>query len=180
MASSGKSDSSTKTGTASQNQVIRILLGDHHTEINLSAFQKSITTATEDAKFAFYRSRMSKEQQKNAKVRWDSLSKDQKENAGLGVNNEPINVENLMITLQEAYADLYLPGVNGMASVVSVYNMMTGEADIFTYLENITMRAYQMNRDKLRSMPSSFYTGADVKEPDHDTETKIHRTTLRN
>ena len=145
MASLGKSDTSTKAGTASQNQVIRILLGNHHTEINLSAFQKSITTATEDAKFAFYRSWMSREQPKNAKVRWDSLSKDQKENASLGVNNEPINVENPMITLQEAYVDLYLPGVNGIASVVSVYNMMTGEADIFTYLENITMQAYRMH-----------------------------------
>ena len=102
MASSGKSDTSTKTGTASQNQVIRILLGDQHTDINLSAFQKSVKSATEDAKLAFYRNRMDKEQQKNAKVRWDSLSKDQKENAGLGVNNEPIDVENLMITLREA------------------------------------------------------------------------------
>ena len=33
------------------------------------------------------------------------------------------------------------------------------------------MQAYQMHRDKLRSMPSNFYTGADVKHPDHETET---------
>ena len=84
MASSGKSDTLTKTGTASQNQVIRILLGDQHTDINLSAFQKSAKSATEDAKLAFYRNRMDRDQQKNAKVRWDSLSKDQKGKRWLG------------------------------------------------------------------------------------------------
>ena len=169
MASSGKLDTSTKTETASQNQVIRILLGDQHTDINLSAFQKSTKSATEDAKLAFYRNRMDRDQQKNAKVRWNSLSKDQKENAGLGVNNEPIDVENLMITQREAYADLYLPGINGMASVVSIYHMITGEADLFTYLEHISMQIYQIQQNKLRSMPTNFYNGADVEEQDHAT-----------
>ena len=56
-----------------------------------------------------------------------------------------------------------------MASVVSAYRMMTGEADLFTHLESIAMQIYQMQQSKLRSMPKKFYSGADLKEQAHDT-----------
>ena len=87
---------------------------------------------------------MDNEQQKSAKVGGDSLWKDQKENSGLVENNEPIDADNPMFILQETYSNFYLPGINGMASVGSVYHMMTGEAHLFTYLEHTEMQAHQI------------------------------------
>ena len=52
---------------------------------------------------------------RNTKVRWDSLSKEQREitrkitkNTRLGPNNDPTDLGSLMIALQETHADRYV------------------------------------------------------------------------